>query len=297
MGQQKLRALGHTVRQRCSRFQNSQIRATAKSVDTPVAPVEARLVTVAGNHRWRYRSPLRQRLAAAWKGHGAPEVDKNTVERAAARLLRQPERAAEVMATLPVDHRRAVALSWALTELEEEFAKADKDMDGKLSYREFQTWLLKVIQTGPQRDVVTEPSRRQLACVAVVGMVPFIGFGMVDNGLMVIYGDVIDSTLGMTFGFSMLASAALGNAISNIFGMLLHGTITKQAEKLGLPQARLTLAQQKSPKVHFWSTAGSTVGVFTGCLLGMTPLLFMNQTAKEEARSAEKLHHKPEAEH
>jgi len=241
-------------------------------------------------NRWEYRYPLRTRLAAAWKGRDVSAADQEAAEKAAAKLLRKPEKAAELMARLPVEQRRIVALSWALTELEEEFAKADKDRDGKLTYAEFKHWALEVIENGRQRDTTIKPTQRQLACVALTALVPFIGFGMVDNGLMVVYGDVIDSTLGVKLGFSMLASAALGNAISNIFGMLLHGSINKGADRLGLPDPRLTLAQRKLPVVHLWSTAGSTVGVFVGCLLGMCPLLFMDQTKKEEERAAAKHH-------
>jgi hypothetical protein len=240
--------------------------------------------------RWAYRYPLRQRLSAAWKGHHSPPIDPHIAEKAAANLLRRPEKAAELLSNLPMEQRRVIALSWALTELEEEFAKADKDLDGKLSYAEFKEWATKVIESGRERDTESKPTRKQLFQVAIATSVPFVGFGCVDNGLMVIYGDVIDSTLGVYLGASMLASAALGNAISNIFGMLLHGTINKQAEKLGLPDPRLTLTQRKMPQVHTWTTLGSTIGVFTGCVLGMTPLFFMNQTAKEEQRAAAKHH-------
>lgn len=244
------------------------------------------------SERWSYRCPLRTRLAAAWKHHHHdPKASTpHTVERAAVKLLRKPEKAAEVLTKLPVEQRRSVALAWALTELEEEFVKADRDKDGKLTYAEFKSWAQEVINTGPTRVELEEPTRWQLGAVAVATSVPFIGFGMVDNGLMVIFGDALDGTMGMWFGCSMLASAALGNAISNVFGMLLHGTITKGADRLGLPDARLTLSQRKLPSVHLWSTAGSTVGVFTGCLLGMTPLLLMDQTKKEEERASAKLH-------
>eukprot|EP00933_Yihiella_yeosuensis_P054588 TRINITY_DN53071_c0_g1_i1.p1 TRINITY_DN53071_c0_g1~~TRINITY_DN53071_c0_g1_i1.p1 ORF type:complete len:323 (+),score=59.06 TRINITY_DN53071_c0_g1_i1:28-969(+) len=277
---------------------SQQFRAYSKG-----GPVEVELEAKKGDNssspegpRWTYRHPLRQRLAAKWKGNTALASGSHhtSVERTAAKISRQPEILAEMMSNLPKEQRRAIALSWALTELEEEFAKADKDSDGKLSYKEFREWALKVIDTGPKRQEVTRVSQKQCLYVALAAFIPFVGFGAVDNGLMVIYGDVIDGTLGVTFGFSMLASAALGNAVSNIFGMLLHGTITKQADKIGLPDPRLTLAQQKLPRVHYWSTAGSTIGVFTGCILGMSPLLFMNQTEKEEARSAGKLHHEPE---
>lgn len=264
----------------------------------PVRPVSnGRLSHAsAATERWNYRYPLRQRLSAAWKGHHSDQqidahaVTPHAVERAAVKLLRKPEKAAEVLSKLPVEQRRSVALAWALTELEEEFVKADRDKDGKLTYAEFKTWALDIISTGPKRSDRSDPTQRQLMAVAAAAFVPFVGFGMVDNGLMVIFGDAIDGTLGMMFGCSMLASAALGNAISNIFGMLLHGSINKGADKLGLPDARLTLEQRKLPKVHYWSTAGSTVGVFTGCLLGMLPLLCMDQTKKEEERASSKLH-------
>lgn len=245
---------------------------------------------VADPQRWQYRYPLRHRIAAAWKEKAFTSEDTLAVERAAAKMLRRPEKAAEMMAAFSEDQRRTVALSWALTELEEEFKKADADQDGKVTYGEFKRWVMNVIETGPQRDAVSDPSRRQLCYVAIGSLVPFVCFGMVDNGLMVIYGDVIDGTLGLWLGFSMLASAALGNAFSNIFGMLSHGTISKWSDKMGLPDPHITTEQRKLPKVHYWSTAGSTVGVFIGCLLGMTPLLFMNQTEKEEQRSSAKTH-------
>lgn len=219
------------------------------------------------------------------------------IEAAAARLLRRPEKAAEIMQSMPADERRKVALAWAMTELEEEFVKADKDKDGKLTYNEFRAWAFKAIETGPQRDQTQEPTRQQLFYVAIGAVCPFMGFGMVDNGLMVIFGDVLDGTIGCLLGCSMLGCAALGNAISNVFGMLLHGTIHRCSEKLGLPDPHLTNQQRKLHSVHNWSTGGSTVGVFIGCLLGMLPLLVMDQTAKEEQRSHAKTHHEEEAKH
>jgi hypothetical protein len=249
---------------------------------TPPPPKDTRSWTE------KIQKPMKVRLAGAWKGYEAPTVDPNIIERTAKKMLQRPDKAALMLANLPDEDRRAVALSWALTELEEEFAKADQDRDGKLSFPEFRNWAMKVIETGQKRAETPEPSRMQLYKVAFTTCVPFIAFGCVDNGLMVIYGDMIDGTLGVMFGCSMLASAALGNAISNIFGMISHGTIIKWAGNLGLPDPHLTLSQRKLPKVHFWSTFGSTVGVFSGCLLGMTPLLFMDQTKKEEERNAAK---------
>jgi len=250
-------------------------------------------VHLSSKSRFKYKVPLRQNVAAI--APDKPGRPTQSLERAASKLMRRPDKAAEIMEKMPPEERRRVALAWAMTELEEEFVKADKDKDGKLTYAEFKAWAFKAIETGPKRDTHEEPARKQLVYVAAAAVVPFMGFGMVDNGLMVIFGDVIDGTFGTMFGCSMLACAALGNAVSNIFGMVFHGTIHRWSEKLGLPDPHLSLQQRKLPSVHNWSTLGSTVGVFTGCLLGMTPLLFMDQTAKEEQRAHAKHDHNEHA--
>ena len=42
-----------------------------------------------------------------------------------------------------------------------------------------------------------------------------MGFGIVDNAMMVMSGEAIDHTLGLMLGLSTLAAAALGNSFSN----------------------------------------------------------------------------------
>ena len=67
--------------------------------------------------------------------------------------------------------------------------------------------------------------QEQLRSLAIQNIVPFIGFGFVDNSIMVLSGDFIDGTIGVALGITTLAAAALGNAFSNSLGMFLHGTI------------------------------------------------------------------------
>ena len=43
-------------------------------------------------------------------------------------------------------------------------------------------------------------------------MIPFIGFGFLDNALMIIAGDYIDTTIGVTLGISTMAAAGFGMA-------------------------------------------------------------------------------------
>ena len=106
----------------------------------------------------------------------------------------------------------------------------------------------------------------------------------VDNSLMIISGDAIDGYLGFYFGISTMAAAALGNAFSNGLGMMLHGFIERCANALGLPDPQLTLFQMKDRGVHAVKTAGSVVGILTGCLLGMCPLLFMDAKSSHAAK-------------
>lgn len=65
---------------------------------------------------------------------------------------------------------------------------------------------------------ITRPSWRQLSVVCLQCGLPFIGFGFVDNFLMIIAGDFIESSIGMFIPISTMAAAGLGNAVSDVAG-------------------------------------------------------------------------------
>lgn len=197
-------------------------------------------------------------------------------EQLAAALASDPDLAEKVLATLPEGARKRIGLAWAMTALEDEFSKADVNKDGTLSYEEFSRWGREVVQSGPSPDT-TPPSNTQLWHHFLRCTVPFTAFGMVDNGLMVITVEAIDSTLGALLGISTLAAAALGNAASNGIGMGAHGAIERMVARLGIPDPHLTLAQMRSPTTMMVKTSGGIFGVCVGCLIGMFPLLFMNK--------------------
>ena len=76
---------------------------------------------------------------------------------------------------------------------------------------------------------------------------------------MILSGDAIDGTLGVAFGITTMAAAALGNAVSNVAGMFLHGIVEQCASVLGLPDPELTLYQLKHGRTGAARTAGSIV--------------------------------------
>eukprot|EP00929_Paragymnodinium_shiwhaense_P027899 TRINITY_DN16274_c0_g1_i13.p2 TRINITY_DN16274_c0_g1~~TRINITY_DN16274_c0_g1_i13.p2 ORF type:complete len:103 (-),score=9.18 TRINITY_DN16274_c0_g1_i13:117-425(-) len=100
---------------------------------------------------------------------------------------------------------------------------------------------------------------------------------------MVMSGEMIDAYLGAMFGISTMAAAALGNAFSNGIGMGLHGVIERAAASIGLKDPELTMDQMQQSNVHVVKTVGGILGIISGCLLGMSPLLFMNTKPSSHA--------------
>ena len=114
--------------------------------------------------------------------------------------------------------------------------------------------------------------------------VPMVGFGFIDNLVMIQAGDMIDNTIGVTFGLATLTSAAYGQIVSDVAGTVSSGTVEALASSLGLPRAGLTLEQLRLSNVRFAGMAGAVVGVATGCLLGMGCLLFMDLDKSERLK-------------
>ncbi len=163
----------------------------------------------------------------------------------AAQLAADPARLRAVMEALPPDARRAAGLSRALAELEDEFAKADINADGTLSFSEFRSWA-ETLQTDGPRPADAPATAAQLGALFRLTFAPYVGFGLCDNALMICSGEAIDASIGVAFGLSTLAAAALGNALSNGTGMVLHGTIERCAAALGLSDPRLTPKQARN---------------------------------------------------
>ena len=222
--------------------------------------------------------------ALSLRGFGARQLSSETD--LAKTLAADPAKLEAFLSALPPATKKQVGVTWALAEIEDEFAKADKNADGTLSYGEFKTWAEMIIRSSGPQQADVPVTNTQLQALAIQNSIPYVGFGCVDNSLMILSGDLIDGTLGVVFGLSTLAAAALGNAFSNSLGMVLHGTIERFAEKLGLPDPRLTVSQREAASVKNVRMVSGIFGVLLGCLLGMFPLLFMNAHGKAEERQA-----------
>lgn len=116
-----------------------------------------------------------------------------------------------------------------------------------------------------------------------------VGFGFMDNIIMIQAGDFIDATLGVTFGLTTLTAAALGNVCSDSSGVLFGGLVESMSEKLQLAKPNLTAAQAGMRVTRMAATGGALIGVICGCCLGMTNLLFMDLEATEKLKRAQQL--------
>lgn len=126
-------------------------------------------------------------------------------------------------------------------------------------------------------------TNRQLCLVFIHNCIPFIGFGFLDNAIMILAGEYIDLKIGVAFGISTMAAAALGNTISDIAGIGLAGYVEMLFYKLGLPVPALTPEQAEQTSTMFSSNAGKAFGILLGCIIGMFPLLLIGKDEKEEA--------------
>ncbi|ETL85378.1 hypothetical protein L917_15068 [Phytophthora nicotianae] len=138
------------------------------------------------------------------------------------------------------------------------------------------------VEAATAAAVVTPPTTQELKMVALQVGLPFIGFGFVDNFIMIIAGDYIDLTLGVSLGISSMAAAGIGNTISDIAGLGLGNVVEDFCARLGLPIPALTNEQMLLKSTRLAKVAGSSIGVTIGCLLGMVPLLFLETRPKDD---------------
>jgi len=92
---------------------------------------------------------------------------------------------------------------------------------------------------------------------------------------MILAGDQIDLTLGEKLGWSTLAAAGFGNTLSDIVGLWLGDHIEAMAARLGVQAPALTQAQAQLPITRRTKLAANVVGLTVGCLIGMLPLLVL----------------------
>ena len=137
----------------------------------------------------------------------------------------------------------------------------------------------------------TPVSRDVLMAVFMAQAIPFVGFGFMDNMIMIAAGEYIERSIGATLALSTMAAAGLGNLLSDIVGVATSNKIEAYAEKAGFKSPVLTAAQEATRGPRMAKVMGAIIGISVGCLLGMFPLMFFDadEVAHEKEREEEKM--------
>jgi hypothetical protein len=107
-------------------------------------------------------------------------------------------------------------------------------------------------------------------------MIPMVGFGIMDNLIMIIAGDAIDTAFHARFGIATLTAAAFGQVLSDMSGVMFGGVVERTFSKMGLRAPSLTAAQRRLSVCKNIIVGGSVFGVMIGCLMVSCTLLFMD---------------------
>lgn len=129
-----------------------------------------------------------------------------------------------------------------------------------------------------QDGSVPVPQKRDLVLWGLLNGTPFVAFGFLDNALMLLAGDYLDSQMGATLGISTMMACAIGNIIGDVAGLFasnpIEGAVTSMGKKLNLPMPKLSNAQKVLGITRMYKTLGCVIGITTGCLIGMFPLIW-----------------------
>jgi len=131
---------------------------------------------------------------------------------------------------------------------------------------------------------LTSEQRRKYA---VQSAIPMVGFGFIDNLIMITVGDYIDSHFNAYV--STLTAAALGQCCSDVCGTSFGGIVDAAAAKLGLPDAEVSPAQATLSDARFIRMGSMVAGVVCGCILGMFPLLIIDTKRNERIQQGKEL--------
>ncbi|NXX20566.1 TMM65 protein, partial [Podargus strigoides] len=143
------------------------------------------------------------------------------------------------------------------------------------------------ILTSLEKLEVAPPSPGQLRHVFFHNALPFVGFGFLDNAIMIAAGTQIELSIGVILGISTMAGkryCQMNKTRTNIF-FSLAGYVEALASRLGLSIPDLTPKQADMWQTRLSAHLGKAIGVTIGCILGMFPLLFFGD---EEEKLEEK---------
>mmetsp|Transcript_17140 Transcript_17140/g.26535 ORF Transcript_17140/g.26535 Transcript_17140/m.26535 type:complete len:430 (+) Transcript_17140:173-1462(+) len=134
---------------------------------------------------------------------------------------------------------------------------------------------------------IPRPTFMQCKTLFVSSAIPMVGFGFMDNFIMIQAGGYIDATIGVKFGLATMTAAAMGQVVSDVSGVIFGGTLERFLTNMNLLKAsNLTLAQRQLPICKNVAMSGAVLGVMLGCCLGASSLMFIDTEIHERQKRA-----------
>mmetsp|Transcript_258 Transcript_258/g.404 ORF Transcript_258/g.404 Transcript_258/m.404 type:complete len:424 (-) Transcript_258:452-1723(-) len=143
---------------------------------------------------------------------------------------------------------------------------------------------------GNLNSGIPRPTFHQMKTLFITSSIPMVGFGFMDNFIMIQAGGYIDATIGVKFGLATMTAAAMGQVVSDVSGVVFGGTLERFLTRMNLMKAsNLTVAQRQLPICKNIIMSGAVLGVMLGCCLGATSLLFIDTEIHERQKRAMEL--------
>jgi len=115
-----------------------------------------------------------------------------------------------------------------------------------------------------------------------MGLIPMVGFGFMDNFIMITAGSAIDNSLGVHMGLATMTAAAIGQVVSDVSGVVFGDTVSRCFQ---VAPAKLSAAQKRLSFVRRLRLSGAVIGVIAGCTLGATALYLIPECVRDDGTS------------
>lgn len=212
------------------------------------------------------RRPLLVKLQSRWSS----KYESNKTD------MTSDVKVKELLSSLSIEERRLLyeRLRQVLIDEEMALASASSKPKGKLAALFTGSGAPQVTISEKIKKYIKGPTSSQLVSLFAFHSLPYVAFGCMDNCIMILTGDYIESTIGSAIGISTMASAALGNTMANSTSIAVAYHVERLFTKNVKAASSMSVQQFKLRRVRLLIQSARIIGIITGCFIGMTPLLF-----------------------
>ncbi|CXH94469.1 GAF domain-related protein, putative [Plasmodium berghei] len=138
-----------------------------------------------------------------------------------------------------------------------------------------------VEENGKKNDI------KKILNIIFCSSIPMIGFGFMDQFIMIRLGDMFDASIGVTLGISTLCAASFGQLCSDTFGVFFGCAINYLLQRYKIIQ--IEKFDIKNKIYQYCTLIGSVLGILLGCGLGMLQLIFIDTTKSDRLKKKKEL--------